>query len=216
MRRLQSSAIYRLGMIEDAALDAMTSGSASGVKVDAALSHCTVELHNLWHGFSRALYLSAAFRARDGAGVRLTLSKVSQAQSVDEALTHAIRRCKPRKRVPAKPAWTWFDEPSWAKVANLLDSLDAIGSSNTPHVSAALSATPSVFEHVNAFRNFYAHRNEQTAGALRPTIIGYGLPSDLHATEVLLSHAIAPGGSRPQPVILDWISDVRSTLEQIV
>ena len=180
------------------------------------VTHCIVELHNLWIGFSRSLYLSSAFGARDGLGRRIQLEAIATADSVDEALTHAIRRTKPNTYRRGSPPWNWADEPSWGSPKILLDSLDEIGASNRQIVSNGLSTLTSVFTHLPRFRNFYAHRNEDTARGLGGVLMNYGIAADMHASVALLVAAQIRGVQRPQPLLLDWVDDVINVISLVV
>lgn len=180
------------------------------------VTHCIVELYNLWFGFSRNLYLSTAFAARDGSGKRIELASIATAGSVDEALTHAIRRTKPNTHKKGSPPWRWADEPSWGRTKILLDSLDEIGASNCQIVSNGLSTLTPVFAHLPRFRHFYAHRNEDTARGLEGILMNYGIAPDMHASVSLMQAANIRGVQRPQPLLLDWIDDVTNVISLVV
>jgi hypothetical protein len=183
---------------------------------ETGVTHCVLELHNCWYSISRSLYLSSAFRARDGNGARITLAHVPQATSMDDALGHAIGRAKPRLFSRRSPPWTWSDEPSWSKAKVLLDSLDELGASNLPTVTAALSLPGATIDNLGPFRNFFAHRGEDTARKLRPLLSRYAISPTLRATEALAMRASGPQGQRPQPLLVDWIDDVRNVVALIV
>ena len=222
LRHLQSSGLARVARLRayvSAELVAVASDrSSQGLRrTDAVLAFATIELDNLWTGIARSLYLSTAFRARDGSGKPVDLSKATTARTTDEALTHAIRRNKGAtyKARRAGP-WEWRDEPSWWRSRTLLESLDALGASNYQRVSQALGVSPNVFENLHHFRNFYAHRSANTRVALLPALQELDIPTTLTATQALASPAPAPEGVRPQPLILDWLDDMRDTIELLV
>jgi hypothetical protein len=215
LRRLQRSALDRLKRVRSLA-DRCATGAFAGAEQDAAVTHCVIELYNAWFGFSRCLYLSSAFRARDGSGSRIALGRVRVSGSVDDTLTHAIRRTRPQKARTGSPPWRWADEPSWGAVNVLLNSLDEIGASNLPTVTAGVSTLTPVFDHLPKFRHFYAHRGESTADALVGLLRSYGLPTHLHATSAMLMPAQIIGQARPQPLLLDWIDDVSNSVGLVV
>jgi hypothetical protein len=181
---------------------------------EARVTFCTMELYNLWYAFSRALFLSSAFGARDGSGKPIALSVSPAPKSVDDALTHAIRRLRPQNR--RNPPWSWWDEPNWSKTRVLLDALDAIGSANRAQVSAGLSTQTAVFDYLFLVRHFYAHRGRETRQALHALAVSYSLPPALHPSQALLLPARLNGTIRPQPVLLDWIDDVRNSISLVV
>ena len=187
------------------------------VHVDSVVAFVIIDLDNLWMGIARSLFLSAAFCARDGAGSRIQLSKVTRAQSMDEALTHAIRRCRSANyKAGSKGPWAWREEPPWWKPHTLLEALDEIGASNYQQVSAAMSASPKVLQHLHKFRNFYAHRNRETRANLVEDLRNLQFPTTHTATRALTSPMVDQGSVRPQPLILDWLDDIRNTIEFLV
>ena len=185
--------------------------------VDSAVTFVIIELDNLWAGIARSLYLSVAFCARDGTGKRVQLSKATKARSTDEALTHAIRRCRPQyyKSGLNRP-WTWRDEPLWWKPKTLLDAIDEIGASNYQQVSAAMSVSPHAFSYLHTFRNFYAHRSRRTRTEIIRDLRRLQFPTTYTATTALTSPTVWQGQIRPQPLILDWLDDIRNTILLLV
>ncbi len=173
------------------------------------VTYCVLELYNLWYSFSRSLYLSAAFGARDGSGVRVAVA-VSRPGTVDDALTHVIR-LNPRHATKSPP-WMWMHEPNWANTTNLLSALNAVGASNTSQVSAGLSAPSTVFGGIIPFRHFFAHRGRDTLQNLHAIILPYSISPTLRPTEVMLSRAVVLGVPRPQSLLLDWIDEVLNTI----
>lgn len=182
---------------------------------EARVTYCVIELHTLWDGFSRALFLSSALSARDSTGRRVSVAATPRPRTVDDALTHAIRRLKPglRKR---NPPWSWGDEPKWSYTNVLLDSLDAVGCSNRSQVAVALSTQTAVFDYLRVMRNFYAHRGKSARQKLHPIAVTYSLPPTMHPSGALLLRARLGGVLRPQPLLLDWVDDVINTLSLAV
>ena len=185
--------------------------------VDPAVGFVIIELDNLWAGIARSFFLSVAFCARDGMGNRVQLTKATKAQSIDEALTHAIRRCKPRLYKPGRNGpWTWSDEPLWWKPGTLLDAIDEIGASNYQQVSTAMSASPNAFSYLHTFRNFYAHRSRGTRAEIIGELRRLQFPTTYTATTALTSPVMWQGQIRPQPLIFDWLDDIRITISLLV
>ena len=188
---------------------------ASGL--DPGIAVAVVELDNLWTGVARSLYLSSAFCARDGTGKPLDLG-VPPCRTTNEALGHAIKRCK-EDVFSAKDGvgpWEVGDEPAWGRTKHLLASLDAIGASNYDKISGALSLTPKVFPYMHTFRNFYAHRSMEAKIQVEGVVRAYGLPTRCAPTRILVSPVVTPEGVRPQPLILDWADELRETMELLV
>lgn len=211
---LQRTALRRAGRLRLIAAECGLPGSINPGR-EARVTYCVIELHTLWDGFSRALFLSSALSAYDSAGRRVSVAATPRPTTVDDALTHAIRRVKPglRKR---NPPWAWWDEPKWGNTRVLLDSLDAVGCSNRSQVAAALSTQTAVFDHLGTMRNFYAHRGKGPRQKLHPIAITYSLPPTMHPSGALLLRARLGGVMRPQPLLLDWVDDVINTISLAV
>ena len=208
LRRLQRAGLNRLERLRSIAVDATAANAAPAVR-ETGVAYCAIELYNCWYSISRSLYLSSAFRARGQSGTRISLANVATAASVDDALTHAIRRSKPWVvRRGRTPPWRWGDEPSWALASVLLDGLDEIGASNRPIVAAALSLPGATIANLTPFRHFFAHRSRDTAQPLRLLLARYAISPALGATEALATRASGPSGQRPHPLLVDWIDDV--------
>lgn len=104
----------------------------------------------------------------------------------------------------------------WWEPQQLLDALDEIGSAHYGTVQVSVNVAPSAFMYLRPFRNFYAHRGRDTRQRLTPVIAQLQMPSTFSATEVLVARGRTPGGLRPQPLVLDWLDDVRDTVDLLV
>src|SRR4030042_4451673 len=109
LRRLQRSAHGRLRRLRYVALLCST-GDATPTERELGVTYCVLELYNFWYSFSRCFFLSAAFGARDGAGVRVAIGAVAPPRTVEEALTYAIRMRPTYGN--RRPPWKWQDEPA--------------------------------------------------------------------------------------------------------
>lgn len=218
LRRLRRAALSRLDRLSEYVFDAATTPSTSP-RHDQLTAYCVVEMYNTWYGFSRSLFISSCLGARDGAGARLAVSNVPRPPTDQDALTHAIRRCKHyRFKIKGAPPWRWIDEPSWASATVLLDALDEVGAANYLLVSGALSlpGAAQTISHLPDFRHFYAHRGKDTRlQAVRhaPT---YALSSSLRPTALLNSNGMVAGVARPQPLLMDWADDLRAIVTHAI
>ena len=212
LRRLRRAALGRADRLAAIAFNAATlPRSSDALTQDHLTSYCVIELHSTWYGFSRSLYLSSCLGARDSSGKRVSLSRVRRATTESEALSHAVRRCKKWRYKATKTQWSWTDEPAWARSGNLLDALDEVGATNYATVSAALGlpGVAQVLEHLTDFRNFYAHRGEDTRARAAFHALTYALSPRLPPTAILQSNGLRNGVTRTQPVLMDWVDDVR-------
>jgi hypothetical protein len=77
-------------------------------------------------------------------------------------------------------------------------------------VQAALSLQTRVFFDLPSFRNFYAHRNRESAeSAILLAKRNYLIAGPNHPSDVLAE----PARNRPQALILDWIDDMSAIVE---
>ena len=215
---LQRSALTRTDRLHSCVSSAlMQPQTVKPVPVDSVVVYVIIELDNLWVSIARSFFLSVAFCARDGRGNRLQLSKVNKARTTDEALTHAIRRCRGNNyKHGMNGPWTWGDEPLWWKPHTLLDALDEIGASNYHQVSSAMSASPGAFAHLHTFRNFYAHRSRGTRDKVVTGLRRLQFPTTYTATVALTSPMLRNGTTRPQALVFDWLDDIRNTVHLLV
>jgi hypothetical protein len=174
--------------------------------LDRNVSFVVIEAMNNWASFSRTLYLSTCRGARDWRLQRLTVNRPFG--SDDEALHFAIKRYKPNF-----PAWptrvTHRDEPNWLDPNTLLTLLNDLSASNAPDVNAALSFQGRVLTDLPTLRNFYAHRQENTAQKARRLMINYGIAPQIHPTEFCLSYE----SGKSQSIVLDWLDELLTVQE---
>ncbi len=211
LRKLQSTGQKRVARLRSVA-DTVFAPSAEEGEAERAIAYCCIELHNFWSGFSRSLYLSVVLGARDRSGDKVVCTKLGTVATLGDALWPAVKRCR-RGKSP-KETWSWSDEPRWFETSSLLDALDEVGAANYSLVSAGLSGPASgVFDSLGVFRNFFCHRNKSTAELVAVESIKFGVAPSTRPSVVLRRHARTPEGTRPQPLLLDWIDEVRDAVE---
>lgn len=173
---------------------------------DRQFAHVVVESLNLWANFSRSYALSCIFRPKRVAKGRVTISNAAITSPATVLLLAAQVR-----RGPAAPApTTRRDEPAWHERDLLLKTCMAMGCSHAADVQGALSGHTTVFDHLPTFRNFYAHRNDESAQkALTLARKQYLIIGVRHPTSALSN----PAYKRPQPLILDWLDDMQIVME---
>ena len=177
---------------------------------DRTLSYVAIQCLNAWANFARAYFLSCTLSPWRENGLKIQLNNRS-IRTFDDAMDAAIKRCRNRawKRAGRRREWNRHDEPQWYKPDTLINSCDEIGCSNHMDIQSALSGQTKVFDHLPIFRNFYAHRNENTAVKAKQIAHNYSIPLRRHPTEILLT----PAYGRPQILILDWIDDIGAVVE---
>jgi len=168
---------------------------------DRVVGYAVIEAHNAWSNFVRSYLLSLVGAARTKSGARIVISNLS-VQTPGDLLLVATRVAKGPY---AAPPTTRRDEPAWHDISILSRTCNQIQPSNLAEVQAALGIQTRVFADLPPFRNFYAHRNQESAErVLRLAQTNYLITRVSTPTMALLSTY----GQRPQPLILDWIDDI--------
>jgi hypothetical protein len=211
LRRLQQSGLRRVAKLRELAADANAASSQADREI--RLAWTLIEMHNLWHGFCRSLFLSSALRAWDGTGKRVAIAAAPAPKSVEQAVGLAIQRVNPsRYGNGTRTRWTWFDEPKWQEPATLLNCLRAVGADNISVVTRGLTLPTRTLTDLPTFRNFYAHRNRSTASKVGAILPIYGFPRGTEISTALLSPAISGITPRPQILLFDLIDDLASAV----
>jgi hypothetical protein len=168
---------------------------------DRVIASATIEAANLWSATVRCFYVSCCLEVKRTSGPRVGIVTLG-VNSPTEAINFAMATLKPT--TPGGPPWRRRDEPAWHETASLVKLMQALGSSNFPAVTSALSIRTRVFSDLPVFRNFFAHRSDDTAGRVRRIARGYRISPNLRPAEILT--AAIPG--RPQRLLSDWLDDL--------
>jgi len=203
LKELRKKAENRLGRLR---LLADKASCLPLLESNRLISHVTIEVLNTWANFSRVYFLSCTVLAWRESGFRVMLSNQS-IRTFSDAIDACMRRCK--TSLWKKGGWSRRDEPPWHKPETLIKSCYEIGCSNYLDIQNAFSLPTKVFENLPKFRNFFAHRNYDTVGEAKLIAHQYSIPVHRHPTEILCT----PAYGRPQVLILDWIDDIRLTVE---
>jgi hypothetical protein len=201
--RLQTSCLKRLktfrGEIERCPRPLTKEG-------DWLVATIAIETLNLWASFARAYYLSCCLRTKRVAGGKVGIAAAG-INGAGQAIHFAIQQLKPW--LHAGPPWHRRDEPVWHDPQTLLKLSAAIGASNLAQIQAAFGYRTRVFVDLPVFRNFFAHRNDESAGRASTRARYYRLSSQLRPAEILCM--AAPG--RPQRLMADWLDDMGIVME---
>lgn len=173
---------------------------------DKHLAYVVIEVQNLWANFIRSYLLSCLFSPRRIHGRRVALGNGTIRLPGD--LLHAAAKVQKGPNAAAPTARR--EEPPWHDVSLFLKTCQVIQCSHLTEVQAALSVPTRVFYDIPAFRNFYAHRNEESAQkALELARRQYLITTARHPTDALATPALR----RPQALILDWLDDLGVVME---
>ena len=174
---------------------------------EACLTYVLIEGVSTWTNFSRSYYLSCTVKTKCRDGSKITLT--TPITDYNDAIGQAILLNKPRIQAPLGGIWHRRDEPAWHDSNILLKSCMNLGCSNLDKIQAAFSFGSRVFIDMPVFRNFYAHRNNQTEHAAKQLALQYRIRSDLRPSQILLTR---PPTSH-QYLLLDWLDDIYVTVE---
>ena len=199
LHRLQRPAFRRLMRLRLLAAAAIAESDAA--VVDRTVAFTTIELQTTWSNFWRSYFLSGVRGAFLESGVRVSVR--SPASSVSEGVGRAVMFQNPQARSRSDGTWLRRDEPAWHDPSLMARLFRNEGFSNIAAIDAALGLTKRTLLDLSVFRNWYAHRNEQTIRAARDrarTI--YGIPGDQSPTRILLSTPLVSAG--PYPLLITW------------
>jgi hypothetical protein len=179
----------------------------ASAEADRAVAWAIIEANNLWAGFLRAYYLSAAIHAKTASGTKIVFSSATFAD-FQSALKFAAKLKDPRFR---KAFVSRRDEPAWHDARDFLRLLRMVGASNLPQIQAGLAYSTPFFSHLATIRNFYAHRCDDTSRKAGNVGVRLGLSAtpNLHATEIMCSRL----PKRPQNIATDWLDDIRNVID---
>jgi hypothetical protein len=169
------------------------------------LSFLAIEAANLWAQYSRCLYLSAAFGARDKTG---TPAVTSPAASERAAIDQAVHALRPKLRGTTK-RWTRQELPDFQNKGHLSKCLYYIGASVSPTVDAAVSYNSRVLNDLPTMRNFYAHKSREAQESASALGRHYGVTGRLEPAELL---STVPRGAG-DILLREWLADLAAILK---
>jgi hypothetical protein len=205
--KLQKVAIKRLNYFEQLLL---TIGSNNSFRQnEIVLEYITIELLNTWVNFSRSFYLSCTIFPKSVSGNRITTTILLH--SFNDAIGVAISQTNRNHSPNSQGIWRRKDEPTWHDPNFMIKVCRHIGCSNIAEIESGLSGGQTVFINLPTFRNFFAHRNQQTELAAKTVALQkYGISApQLKISEILL----LPPLSETQPLINIWIVEMKITIE---
>jgi hypothetical protein len=176
---------------------------------DRLVAFIAIETLNLWASFVRAYYVSCCMRGKRVGGGRVLIPAGAGINGCAQAINFAMQTVKPYAK--GGPPWSRREEPTWHDTQTLLKLSAAVGASNVLQVQAAFGLKTRVFLDLPVFRNFFAHRNDETARRVAARARYYGLSPQLRPSEMLC--AASPG--RPQRICSDWLDDICDVVQSL-
>lgn len=206
LQKLHDTLEYRVRRLEKI-FDAMM---AAKTVDDRRVSYIIVEVQTLWANFSRHYYLSCSTLKPVGKGGNTIQPSGGSLASERDALLYAIQSLRDKhahKRALEGSRIMPRDEPTWHEKATILKLSASLKLSNDARIINAFSYPTSFFRDAVTVRNFYAHRNRDTADKVKGLAMRqYGGVVVSSATELVASQL--PG--RAEPLASEWLRDVRS------
>jgi len=199
----------RLSRLRNLADSASTRPASEFSRTNMEISFVSIELHTTIANFSRAYFLSCTLNPLTMTGRRVNCH--SLIASYLDAIDASMKACKLSiwRKSSGTKTWDRRDEPPWHQPETLIKSCQEIGCSHHSDILTAFAIPTQVFGHLTKFRNFYAHRNQSTIDIAKNLATSYSIPTTMHPTQILRSSAYG----RYQPLILDWVDDVRNIFE---
>jgi hypothetical protein len=168
------------------------------------LSYVVIEAANLWAQYSRCLYLSAAFGARDITGRRAVARPVSNAR---QAIDLAVYATHPRLAGQVRN-WQSHELPDFQNKGHLAATLQNLSASITAQVDMALSYPTRVLSDLPTMRNFFAHKAADSAAKAATLGRHYGITRPLKPSVLLCT----PPAGKADPLLSEWLSDLGAIL----
>lgn len=175
---------------------------------DRRIAYAIIECINAWSVFAREYYLSCSLiSAKTINGIPVT-STIQRFSSERDAILYSIQHLKPTlyARASASSSISPRDEPTWHETRTLIVISNQLGWNNLATISSSFSYPTTFFEHCPTVRNFFAHRNKETAAK----VVRLASRPPYSATVKSAAEFVGvrlPG--RGQTLIEEWIEDLR-------
>jgi hypothetical protein len=170
--------------------------------------YVVIEAYNSWTLFCRAFCLSCILGTKTKNGAKV-INTFPHNKDLVNAVLYSAQLLKPaaRLRVPVARR----EEPSWQTPASIVTLSTTWNFSNIGSILTGLSLAPDTLKHLRDFRNFIAHRNNDTLNTSLRWARNYGILGLDNPISVLQSY---PTG-RPQTLIMNWLDDISNTADEM-
>lgn len=173
--------------------------------LDVITTFVVIETQNTYSNFSRNYFLSCTRNPKLISGIKVSCDP--SIGSYKSALDTAMKSLRPKTF--QKGNYSRFDEPQWHLPKTLCTSCQEIKCSHITQITNAFSLPVKVFDDLPKFRNFYAHRNDDTIIKPRQIASNWGIPSRQHPTDILSSIPLG----RPQPLLIDYLDEMLNVID---
>lgn len=180
--------------------------SATGVsfrQLDVRVAYVIVELETAMAYATRSAYLAGTVGGRSAKGRRLNGTGIDSVGALCAASKAVGKRAK---QIPGR------DEPSWASADQVATVAQRENPDNATDIITAMGIFPDARKCVKAFRNFFAHRNEDTFADARNALgTQYGLAFRGHPTHALVHLSLGGGSS----ILETWIWNYKDIVDAL-
>lgn len=180
--------------------------NSSPREADAWAAFVTIESLNLWAEFARNYFRCALGHDTTGSGIPLT-TKFPRGTSLEDALRETPSVLRGNARRPLRRT----HEPAWHSCRHYLKVVRLAGLSTVTQVEAAFALPLRFTEDLHVARNFFAHRNGETAAKVRRLGPRYSILRVPHPRDLILG--TEPG--RPVVVLEDWLAEVELVVDHM-
>lgn len=213
--RLEYQSLKRLKRINSEINQIISLPQNNHREIRARIAYCALELHGTWAHFSRSYFISAMLGCKTGTGIKIFSihplgTPITQ---IDEAIGTAISINTPKKaqNKPLVGPWPSRDEPSWHSTQIWLHLLKQTNCSGLTIIQNALSIPTTVFADLTKYRNYFAHRNEDTFKIAQKLAPSYGISSLIKPSEILISKPLG----QPNTLLTQWTIDIEYVINLI-
>jgi hypothetical protein len=172
------------------------------------LAYVVMEAGTMWLEYSKAYYFCSAMKSKSAHGGRVVHRR--QLGSRDAALKFAISIARPD--VKQTKNFTHRHHPEWRDPGVIRKLLDALGASNLAAWQLGMGVQSRVTRDLPTMRNFFAHKNRDSAERARELRRHYGVTQDVSPWELL---AVVPPQSG-QPLVREWLDDLGAMISLTV
>jgi len=173
---------------------------------DVWAAFVTIEGLNLWAEFARD-YFRCALRHDATRSGQLLTTKFPRGTSLEKALRQIPSALRKNSGTELKR----IHEPAWHSRRYFLKTVRLAGLSTVAQVEAAFALPVRFTKDLHVARNFFAHRNSETAAEVRRLGPRYSILRVRHPCDLILG--TEPG--RPVVVLEDWLAEVEMVVDHM-
>lgn len=176
------------------------------------ISYLVIEFDNLFLSFMREFAISILGGTRTVSGSRVYTS--ARFTKEPEASAYILATINPKVYAAkgSPRAITKRDEPILRDPSRLRRLLATSNASNLAQIDRAISISASFFTQAPTLRNFFAHKNLDTAAKVANLATRLGVPNLYRAEELVCARV----RSVPSPLFIDWTSELKIFVEECV